>query len=163
VKIPNVLACLSAVFAATHVLACADDHGAHEAETPEQEACEHLGGSAASAVVATDDKAAALPPDVSKAHTKFAVTLPADASGTYGGSVRFLAPAKKQYLLVIDTAVPFQLFDSAGKAVDAVAGATKATCAAVGAQAVYSLDVATYRLRIGPASKAAVGMLFEAK
>jgi len=155
-----VLSSLSAVAAAAQLLACAHDH---ENETPEQEACEHLGGSAATAVTATADSTADLPPDVSKAHVKFAVTLPADASGTYAGSVRFLAPAKKQYLLVLDKTVPFQLTDSAGKAVDAVAGATKANCSAVAAQAVYSLDVATYRLRIGPASKAAVGLLFEAR
>ncbi len=149
--------------AATALTACALTEPAPTEETPEQEACEHLGGTTATAVAAVDDKATGLAPEVSKSHTKFAVALPADPSGTYAGSVRFLAPAKGQYLVVADTAVPMQLFDSAGKALEPVAGATKANCPAVAAQAVYALEVATYRLKLGPTSKASVGLLFEAK
>ena len=36
--------------------------------------------------------------DISKSHTRFDVTLPADTTGTYAGFVRFLAPAKGNYL-----------------------------------------------------------------
>ncbi len=151
------------VYATALLSACASTEPAPAEETPEQEACEHLGGSLATAVTAVDDKAPGQAPDVSKAHTKFTVTLPADASGTYAGTVRFLAPAKGQYLVVADAAVPFALLDSGGKALDPVAGATKAACAAVAAQAVYALDVATYRLKLGPAPKATVSVLFEAK
>jgi hypothetical protein len=140
-----------------------DEHDDHANATPESEACEHLAGTASKAVtaltVADADKLA----DVSTAHTRFDVTLPADASGTYAGYVKFLAPTKGDYLLVANAAVPLQVIDSAGVAVVPTSTTSTGACSAVATQLVLPLGVATYRVKIGPHSKATVGLLFEAK
>lgn len=143
--------------------ACDSDDHDHASTTPEAEACEHLAGSVSKAVSALADADAAALPDVSAAHTRFDISLPADASGTYAGYVKFLAPAKGDYLLVANAAVPLQVIDSAGVAVAPSSTSSTGACSAVASQLVLPLGVASYRVKIGPHSKASVGLLFEAK
>lgn len=141
----------------------ADEHDTHASATPESEACEHLAGTASKAVAAQTVADTVELADVSAAHTRFDVTLPADASGTYAGYVKFLAPAKGDYLLVANAAVLLQVMDSAGVAVAPTSTSSSGACSAVATQLVLPLGVATYRVKIGPHSKATVGLLFEAK
>lgn len=148
--------CLGAV-------ACADDHADdHADESPEDEACEHLSDGPAQAIlaVAADDVAGL--PDISKAHTRFDVTVVGDA-GKLGGYVKFVSARSGDVLVVANADVPFQLLDSAGTAVAPKSEATsQAGCAAVKRRAVYTLGVATYRLKLGPTATSTVGLLFEA-
>ncbi len=101
--------------------------------------------------------------DVSKSHTRFDVTLPADVSGSYAGYVRFLAPAKGAYLVVANASTPVQLVDSAGAEVTPTSAAATPACSAAKVQLAVNLDVATYLVKLGPAPQAKVGLLFEAK
>ncbi len=149
---------------ALSLASCAtDEHDDHANATPESEACEHLAGTASKAVAALTVADADQLADVSTAHTRFDVTLPADASGTYAGYVKFLAPTKGDYLLVANAAVPLQVIDSAGVSVAPTSTSSTGACSAVATQLVLPLGVATYRVKIGPHSKATVGLLFEAK
>jgi hypothetical protein len=142
---------------------CEDDHGHdHGDETPEEEACEHLSDGPAQAIlaVAADDVAGL--PDISKAHTRFDVTMVGDA-GKLGGYVKYVSAKSGDVLVVANADVPFQLLDSAGTAVAPKSEATsQAGCAAVKRRAVYTLGVATYRLKLGPTATSTVGLLFEA-
>lgn len=153
----------SAVIALSLASCATDEHDTHPAETPESEACEHLAGTASKSVAALAVADAAQLADVSAVHTRFDVTLPADASGTYAGYVKFLAPAKGDYLLVANATVPLQVIDSAGITVPPSSTSSTGACSAVATQLVLPLHVATYRVKIGPHSKASLGLLFEAK
>lgn len=159
---PAFTACAFAA-AAVVAAACTDDHGDHADASPEAEACEHLGGPASKAVTAAASADAADLADVSAPHTRFDVSLPMEASGSYAGYVKFLAPAKGDYLLVANAAVPLQVIDSAGAAVAPASTSASGACSAVATQLVLPLGVATYRVKIGPHAKASVGLLFEAK
>lgn len=145
------------------LLACAEDAAPHADDDPAAEACEHLAEGPAQAVSAKTTDVAAELADVSKRHTRFDVTLPADVSGTYAGYVKFLAPAAGSYLLVANATVPLQVLDSTGLAVAPTAQTSVGVCPAVKTQLVYPLGVATYRVKIGPHSQPLVGLLFEAK
>lgn len=154
---------VSLLVAATALPHCVDEAAAPAAEDPAAEACEHLAAGPAQAVTAKSVDTAAELADVSKSHTRFDVTLPADASGTYAGYVKFPAPAAGSYLLVADAAAPLQLLDSAGKVIAPTAQTTAGACSAVKTQLELPLAVATYRVKIGPYAKPLVGLLFEAK
>jgi hypothetical protein len=153
---------IGAIVAVTSMAAC-DAHDHEGEETPEAEACEHLVDGPAQAVDAKADPKTSDLADVSKSHTRFDVTLPADASGTYGGYVRFLAPAKGGYLVVANASTPLQVIDSAGAEVTPTSAAATPACSAAKVQLGLNLDVATYLVKLGPAPQAKVGLLFEAK
>lgn len=145
--------------AALAVAGCEDGHD-HEHESPEEEACEHLKDGPAAALTAstTDDGADA---DVSKSHTRFDITLPGDGDKK-GGYAKFISAKAGDYLLVLNADVPVQLLDLQGNAVTPKTEATAQTgCSAVKRRAVYTLGVATYRLKLGPTAAASVGVLFE--
>lgn len=141
---------------------CEDGHDHdHADESPEAEACEHLSEGPATALTAntTDDGDSA---DVSKSHTRYDLTLPGEAEKK-GGYAKFISPQAGDYLLVMNGEVPVQLLDLQGNAVEPKsAGSALDGCSAVRRQAVYTLGVATYRLKLGPTSASSVGLLFEA-
>lgn len=142
-------------------LACeSEDEHEHEAETPESEACEHLTDGPASPVTAsaTEDASGA---DISASHRRFDITLPGDGDKK-GGYVQFISASAGDHLLVLNGAVPVQVLDSQGNVVTAKSEATsQAGCASIQSKAVYTLGVATYRLKLGPTSSASVGALLE--
>jgi len=145
------------LFLFTAAVAC-DSHD-HAGATPAAEACEHLAAAASHAVTAVAPGGTAALPDMTKPHVRADVTLPADASGTFAGEVKFLSAAKGSYLLLTNVDVAIQVADSAGKAVDQVAAPDPCSGAAV--RKVVALDVATYKIRIGPAKQAKVGLMIE--
>ncbi|MSQ84406.1 MAG: hypothetical protein EXR77_16250 [Myxococcales bacterium] len=142
---------------------CATETPPAEAETPEGEMCEHLAEGPAQIVAASSADTAAALPEVSKSHTRFDVDLPKDASGTYTGYVRFAAPAKGAYLLGMNAKVPVEVALAASGTAVAPAVAVKPACAVALYQAELALELGTYRVKLGPAHSAKVGLLFEAK
>jgi hypothetical protein len=160
---PHSLHWLLTATLALSAAACADDHDHdHADESPEAEACEHLSDGPAQAVLAVAAEEVAGLPDISKSHTRFDVTLPGDA-GKLAGYVKFVSTKSGDTLLVANADVPMQLVDGTGAAVQPKSEATsQAGCAAVKRRAVYTLGVATYRLKLGPTATSTVGLLFEA-
>ena len=154
---------IPAFLAAWSLLGCAAEPAPVAADDPAAEACEHLTDGPAQAVVAKTTSVAAELADVSKSHTRFDVTLPADASGTYAGYVKFLAPTAGGYLLVANALVPMQVLDSGGSALVPVSTVVASACPAAKTQLELMFGISTYRVKIGPISQAVVGLLFEAK
>ena len=137
-----------------------DDDHKHEEESPEAEACEHLTQGPASVATASTDSD--LAPDISKSHTRHDLTLAGDADKK-GGYVKFIAAKSGDYVVVMNADVPAQVVDAQGNALTPKSEATlQAGCAAIKRKAVYTLGVATYRLKLGPTSLTSVGALFEA-
>jgi hypothetical protein len=129
----------------TLVACSSDDHADHE--SPNEEACEHLGMTAVSVTPGTS--ATATLPDVRDDHRAY--KLPITAGGT--AWVRFAATAAGDHILFTDAAATVQVVSSSGTPVAAESSATSVPeCATVRGRHVFPLTVGTYAIGIQSAA-----------
>ncbi|MBC7544859.1 MAG: hypothetical protein H7338_19210 [Candidatus Sericytochromatia bacterium] len=115
------------------------------------DACEHFDKGPAAPVVATATAAAG--PLVSKAHTRFDITLSAGNQASY---VRYASSKAGDMVFYLNKPVPLAVTDDAGKVVTPSRSATSVgPCGTIQARHQVNLGVGTYTLKLGPTAETA--------
>jgi hypothetical protein len=154
------------------LLACGeadDDDHAHgtggatadaAAETPDTEGCEHMAEGPSAAVTAGADRAAA--GAIADDHMRYDVTFVDRPDGRKGGLVTFAADETGDFHFFFDAAVPYQVADAAGTAVEVEESSPGTdTCSDIKQWDVVELEVGTYTLTFGPTDAAGVKIVVE--
>ncbi|WNG28411.1 hypothetical protein F0U62_33685 [Cystobacter fuscus] len=133
--------------------------GGEPAEDTDAEGCEHLREGPAVPVTASASSTGA--PDVSEAHKRYDISLPAGTSGNTG-SVSFKADAATDYIFFLGADVTLKLTTSSGQAVSFESSAkNSASCGDIKGRYVAPLEVGTYTLTFGPSSVSSVSLVIE--
>ncbi len=133
------------------LLACGGDDGAEQAETPAGDACEHMEGGPAEAVVAGEEAGDA--PSITFEHARVDVSL-GGPEGARGGYVRYEADEAADFTFFLDADVPVALVGGAFEASEAVEA-----CAAVAIGYTAALEVGPVVLKIGPTDRGTVSVV----
>lgn len=146
---------------ASFALACSDEEEhAHEEETPEAEACEHLQEGPAVAITALADPDGALPRG-DEPHKRIDVTL-ADLDAQKGGYIAYEAAEAGEYLFFVNQTLTFKVMDAEGTEValeNSVTGSD--LCTDIAVTHTVDLEVGTYTLMFGPTDLTEVSFVAE--
>ncbi len=149
-----------AIFAATSITGCGDDHDEHHGGAAE-EACEHTKEGPFQDVTAT--AAADGAPSATFAHTAVRITLVDDADDNTkkSGYVTFEADEAAEFAFFLSADVPMAIMDANSADVEIEESADVAECTEVAKQHNADLEVGTYTLKIGPTTESTVSLVVE--
>ncbi|NUN13149.1 MAG: hypothetical protein HUU55_05885 [Myxococcales bacterium] len=153
--------CLTVLFLTT--ISCEQDdstsHAHNDSENIAAELCEHMAEGPSIAVFASAETTNL--PDVSTPHTRFDVTLVADESGTWSGSVRYASPGTGDLRLATSKTIDVTLTAPDGSTVVAMPDAMASTCADIPKLISFPVSVGPYTLSFGPSDTADVKIVIE--
>ena len=150
-----------AIFAATSITGCGDDHDDHDNHGPAEEACEHTKEGPFEDVTAT--AAADGAPSATFAHTAVHITLVEDADDNTkkSGYVTYNADEAAEFAFFLSVDVPMTITDANGAAVEIEESADVAECTEVAKQHNADLEIGTYTLKIGPTTESMISLVVE--